>query len=46
AILWVFAANDRARRFYERAGWRLDGGTRTWEASGAALPVVRYRLDL
>jgi GNAT superfamily N-acetyltransferase len=46
AILWVFAANDRARRFYERTGWRLDGGTRTWEASGATLPVVRYRLDL
>ena len=46
AILWVFAANDRARRFYERAGWRLDGGTRSWEASGTSLPVVRYRLDL
>jgi len=25
--LWVHATNDRARRFYERAGWRTTGNT-------------------
>ncbi len=28
ARLWVLEANDRARRFYERRGWRPDGSTR------------------
>lgn len=26
--LWVLEGNDRARRFYERCGWRLNGETR------------------
>jgi GNAT superfamily N-acetyltransferase len=26
--LWVLEQNTRARRFYERRGWRLNGGTR------------------
>ena len=26
--LWVLTANARARHFYERRGWRLDGTTR------------------
>ena len=30
ARLWVFAANDRARRFYERAGFAVDGGAETF----------------
>ena len=25
AMLWVLADNPRARRFYEREGWRVDG---------------------
>jgi GNAT superfamily N-acetyltransferase len=28
AHLWVLEANTRARRFYERRGWRLDGRER------------------
>ena len=28
ARLWVLEGNARARRFYERRGWRLDGETR------------------
>lgn len=28
ARLWVLEANTRARRFYERRGWRLDGRER------------------
>ena len=43
--LWVFAANDRARAFYERAGWREDGAARELEIGGASLPIVRYRLE-
>ena len=45
ALLWVFAANDRARRFYERAGFAPDGGTHDYEIGGATLPEVRYRHD-
>lgn len=45
AVLWVFAANLRARRFYELAGWRLDGATRRVERGGAELAEVRYALD-
>ena len=29
ASLWCLAANARARRFYEKRGWRLDGRTVT-----------------
>jgi ribosomal protein S18 acetylase RimI-like enzyme len=29
ARLWVFEQNEPSRRFYERAGWRLDGTRET-----------------
>jgi len=35
ATLWVFAANERARRFYDAAGWTETGRTRVepeWQA--------------
>jgi GNAT superfamily N-acetyltransferase len=44
-LLWVLAANDRARRFYEKAGFRADGATHDYEIAGATLPEVRYRHD-
>jgi GNAT superfamily N-acetyltransferase len=43
ALLWVVADNRRARRFYEREGWRVDGTTRTSELGP---PEVRYTLEL
>lgn len=42
AVLWVLETNDRARRFYEAAGWRPDGAIRTEERPGGELHEVRY----
>ena len=41
AILWTFEANGLARAFYERHGWRADGGQQVHLA-----PEVRYRRSL
>jgi ribosomal protein S18 acetylase RimI-like enzyme len=46
ATLWVLADNARARRFYERRGWRADGTTKSLDILGAALEEVRYRIEL
>jgi GNAT superfamily N-acetyltransferase len=46
AILWVLDDNPRARRFYEAAGWWLDGETRTGEHLGVETREVRYRKRL
>jgi ribosomal protein S18 acetylase RimI-like enzyme len=40
--LWVLEGNHAARRFYERYGFTLDGGTRTYPKTN--VPEVRYRL--
>jgi len=42
AVLWVLAANDRARRFYERGGWAADGVTRTEPIGGEPVAQLRY----
>lgn len=42
-ILWVLEDNPRARRFYEREGWILDGGRRDEEFLGVTVAEVRYR---
>jgi GNAT superfamily N-acetyltransferase len=44
-LLWVLAANERARRFYQAAGFRADGMTADFEVGGATLPELRYRYD-
>jgi ribosomal protein S18 acetylase RimI-like enzyme len=46
ATLWVLVSNDRARRFYERSGWRVDGGKKTEEWSGVVLREERHRRQL
>jgi len=43
AALWVFAANERARRFYEIDGWAVDGVQKTDPRFGADLEEVRYQ---
>jgi len=42
AVLWVLPGNSRARRFYERHGWRADGAARDEESDGFVVPEVRY----
>lgn len=46
AILWVVEGNLRARRFYESAGWRFDGGRKLDDRFGTGVVEVRYRVDL
>lgn len=46
AVLWVLESNVRARRFYERGGWAVDGGTKTEAIGGETLREVRYRRSL
>ena len=43
AMLWVLEENPRARRFYEREGWILDGARREEEIRGVTVAEVRYR---
>ena len=44
--LWVVRGNTRARRFYERAGFRADGTEEPYEVEGVAVPEVRYVKEL
>ncbi len=46
AILWVFTANDTARRFYEAAGWRPDGAAQLLDFDGTMIEEIRYRIEL
>jgi len=42
AILWVLDDNPRARRFYELAGWSVDGAAREIRIFGFDISEVRY----
>ncbi len=46
AVLWVLESNERARRFYERGGWALDGGRQVDNRPGFDLIEIRYRIAL
>lgn len=41
-VLWVLAANERARRFYAKAGFEPDGAAEAFEVGGATVSEVRY----
>ncbi|MDD5219905.1 MAG: GNAT family N-acetyltransferase, partial [Candidatus Bipolaricaulis sp.] len=45
AVLWVFAGNANARRFYEAMGYAPDGASKILEV-GKPLEAIRYRRDL
>jgi GNAT superfamily N-acetyltransferase len=53
AVLWMLEGNRRAEAFYERGGWRRDGGRRqsdwpgvNYEFEDGSPLEVRYRLAL
>ncbi len=43
-VLWVIEGNVRGRQFYERAGWRPDGGRQPIDFDGTPVDEIRYRL--
>jgi ribosomal protein S18 acetylase RimI-like enzyme len=43
ATLWVLDTNERARRFYEAAGWAPDGVSKEDSGRGFRITEVRYR---
>lgn len=44
-ILWAAEKNDKARRFYEKKNFELDGSTFVWKPlPGVSVPHVGYRL--
>ncbi|GGW93770.1 hypothetical protein GCM10010383_24140 [Streptomyces lomondensis] len=45
-LLWVLKENDRARRFYERTGFRPDCAEEPFEVDGVTVPEVRYTKGL
>lgn len=46
AVLWVLAANEPARRFYERLGFELDGAARMLDFDGTPIEEIRYRRSI
>ena len=46
AVLWVIEDNPRTRRYYERAGWHLDGGVKDQPVLDIHVRQVRYRIAL
>ena len=46
ATLWVLDTNERARRFYETDGWRLDGTDKRDAIGEMQVKEVRYRRPL
>jgi ribosomal protein S18 acetylase RimI-like enzyme len=46
ATLWVLESNERARRFYEQAGWRTDGARKLDRIGDQEVSEVRYRSAL
>ena len=44
--LWVLETNERARRFYETAGWVHDGTVTSEHVDCEMRPTIRYRVEL
>jgi lincosamide nucleotidyltransferase A/C/D/E len=42
--LWMLKGNQRAGRFYERAGWLPDGREQTTDTAAGSYVEIRYRL--
>jgi ribosomal protein S18 acetylase RimI-like enzyme len=46
AMLWVLTSNARARRFYENAGFRIDGAEKHEQRGNYDISEVRYSINL
>jgi GNAT superfamily N-acetyltransferase len=46
AKLWTAELNHRPRRFYEKAGWELEGSRRIRSLGGCEFVELRYRIEL
>jgi ribosomal protein S18 acetylase RimI-like enzyme len=46
AVLWVLGTNARARRFYERHGWRPDGTSKLHDWGAFVASDLRYVIDV
>jgi ribosomal protein S18 acetylase RimI-like enzyme len=46
ATLWVLETNARARRFYERQGWKPDGASKLHDWGSFSATDVRYAIAL
>lgn len=46
AILWVLTSNGKARQWYEKKGWVMDGKTKIEKRDGFELHETRYQRDL
>lgn len=46
ATLWVLGTNERARRFYERLGWRPDGTSKLHDWTAFVATDVRYAMAI
>ncbi|HUI03973.1 MAG TPA: GNAT family N-acetyltransferase [Acidimicrobiales bacterium] len=46
ATLWTLDTNERARRFYERRGWALDGVSKRHDWGAFVATDVRYVVEL
>lgn len=45
-MLWVLESNERARSFYEKAGWIADGAVTEQRMDCENRPTVRYTAAL
>ena len=45
-VLWVLESNQRARAFYEKFGYRVDGHEETGNRGGVEMKEIRYSLHL
>ena len=46
ATLWVLDTNQNTRRFYERRGWKIEGGVKDEPKADFFLHEIRYIRDL
>jgi ribosomal protein S18 acetylase RimI-like enzyme len=46
ATLWVLTSNNKARKWYEARGWRVEGKTKSDKRDGFSLEETRYIINL